>query len=106
MQPRYKDDARRDLYSIELRIDAHKRTVRNTANKKTAAISDKVLLSLERQADELRIEITKLEDRPTRQYVASDHITFTPRTTPLSEKELEDLTLPAFLRRTRKLYSN
>lgn len=102
MQSRYKDDARRELYAIEQKIASHRRTIKNTANKKTAAISDKVLISLERQAEALRIEIEQLPSTPVRRYeaISHGHVTFTPRTTPLSEAELVNLEIPGFLRRS------
>ncbi len=99
MQPRYKNHARRDLYEVERKIEQHKKTAQNTPKKSTARIADAVLPSLQRQAEALRAEIETLPDDPPRQYRSASHIEEPKRTTPLAPEELEQLEIPAFLRR-------
>lgn len=64
---RYRDEALRELYEIERKIKSNRKSAATTLNRKTAAIADATLPSLERKAAALREEINVLTDRPARQ---------------------------------------
>lgn len=68
MEPRYKQDAFADLYSVEAQIRSARKTLENTANANTAAAKLGSLPSLERRATALRAEAAALPERPPREF--------------------------------------
>lgn len=96
----WKQDAAYELSGIEARIASNRRSAESTDKASTAAIADATLPSLQRRAAELRDLVKTLPERPSQWSSPSVQHTDTPRTTPLTEEELEALEIPAFLRRT------
>jgi hypothetical protein len=96
---RYKQDASRELYSIEQKLKSQRKTARDTVKPETAAICDKVIVSLDRQARALREEILTLPDKPENRFYGSGNFACLTRTTPLTPKEIAELEVPEFLRR-------
>lgn len=100
---RFKQDAVADLYSLERRIIAAERSLERTDKRATADIELAKLPSLKRQADVLRAEIARLPERPARSYqdMGGTH-KWRERDCgrdPLSPDEIEQLEIPAYLRR-------
>lgn len=100
---RFKQDAVADLYGLERRIIAAERSLENTTKRSTADIEIAKLPSLKRQADALRAEIARLPERPPRSYcdMGGTHkwLERDCGRDPLSPAEIEQLEIPAFLRR-------
>lgn len=100
---RYKQDAAYELTGIEARIRSTERSIKTTANAKTAAIGDAVLPSLLRQRAALRAEMAALPQRPERVFAYSAGnsacLTRDAVTEPFTAAELEALAIPEFLRR-------
>lgn len=98
---RYKIDARRDLYSLNQRLASQIKTRDNTANSITLRVCNGVIPSLEKQIAALEAEIITLPERPERYLRHTDgNFPCLTRTTPMSEAEIADLEIPAFLKRT------
>ena len=101
--PRYKQDALRELNAVCNRLASQRKTARDTVKPETAAICDKVIVSLERQERALRAEIPTLPEQPARVFHPTGDFQFRLRNClldPLSEEEIKQLELPSFLRRT------
>jgi hypothetical protein len=98
---RYKQDAASELYDVERRIASNRKSAHNSTNSKTAGIADAVLPSLMRRAEELRAEVAMLPERPPYTFAHTDgNFPCLSRVEPFSQRELEELEVPEFLRRT------
>jgi hypothetical protein len=103
---RYRQDIMRDISVLTARMASNRKTADNTASSKTAGICDAVYPSMERQLGELYAELFTAKERPVRDtgFQLPDGATPAPqnimsREGPLNEWELEELEIPAFLRR-------
>ena len=95
-------DIMRDLDTAQRKLASNRKTADTTLNPKTAAICDAVEPSLRAAIADLNDELMATpEDRPQadRRWLGTTPIYTPPRTTPLSDAELAELEIPAFLRR-------
>jgi hypothetical protein len=100
---RYKVEAARELYSLKNRLASQLRTQVNTANAVTAKVCEGVIPSLQKQIEALEAEIITLPEQPERRFRHTDgNFPCLTRTTPLSDEEMAQLEIPAFLKRQPK----
>lgn len=97
---RTKQDAQRDLYTVELKLKSQRKTARDTVKASTASLCDKLIVSLERQARVLREELLTLPEKPENRFYGSGNFPCLTRTTLLTPEEVAELEVPEFLRRT------
>jgi hypothetical protein len=97
----------RDISVLTARMASNRKTADNTASSKTAGICDAVYPSMERELGALYAELFTAKERPAREaaWQLPDGCTAAPqnimtRKEPLNEWELEELEIPAFLKRS------
>jgi plasmid stabilization system protein ParE len=94
---RYRIDVLGDIASVEAKLASNLKQVATTTSRKNAAIADAVRPALERKLASLRDELVTATERPMIVYKTSFRFDY--RTDFPTQKELEQMDIPAFLRR-------